>query len=81
MLTFAPEAIVLGGSIRKAFPYFEKGMQEVIDAFPYLPISENLKVYVSGSNDSAILGAISLVEENKYLVNMGNSVDVTNPTV
>lgn len=81
MLTFAPEAIVLGGSIRKAFPYFEKGMQEVIDAFPYLPISENLNIYVSGSNNSAILGAISLVEENKYLMNMGEIVNVSNPIV
>lgn len=81
LLTFAPEAIVIGGSIRKAFPYFKKGMQEVIDAFPYLPLSENLKVYVSESNDSAILGAISLVEENKYFLNIENSVKATNSLV
>ncbi|WP_048640245.1 ROK family protein [Cyclobacterium amurskyense] len=81
LLTFAPEAIVIGGSIRKAFPYFEKGVQEVIDAFPYLPISENLKLYVSSSNDSAILGAISLVEENEYLVNNEATINISNPLV
>ncbi|WP_339922621.1 ROK family protein [uncultured Cyclobacterium sp.] len=81
LLTFAPEAIVIGGSIRKAFPYFEKGVQEVIGAFPYLPISGNLKIYVSSTNDSAILGAISLVEENKYLINSEENLNIPNPLV
>ncbi|SHN34523.1 glucokinase [Cyclobacterium lianum] len=71
LLTYAPEAIVIGGSIRKAYPYFEKGMQSVINGFPYKPISEQLKIYVSDLDDSAILGAISMVEENKFLVNTG----------
>jgi glucokinase len=69
LFTYAPEAIVIGGSIRKAFPYFENGMRQAILQFPYKSISENLKIYVSHLEDSAILGAISLVEENKYMMN------------
>ncbi|WP_154858230.1 ROK family protein [Cyclobacterium xiamenense] len=68
LLAYAPEAIVIGGSIRKAYPFFEKGIQDVIDQFPYKPISENLKIYVSELDDSAILGAISLVKENEFLI-------------
>jgi glucokinase len=80
-MTFAPEAVVIGGSIRKAFPYFEEGMREIIQQFPYKPISENLKIYVSSSNHSAILGAISLMEENKYLINNEETIKSTNTLV
>nr|MBI1232143.1 ROK family protein [Cytophagales bacterium] len=65
LYTYAPEAIVIGGSIRKAYPLFEKNMHKAIERFPYKAISENLKVFVSDLEDSAILGAISLVEEHK----------------
>lgn len=68
LLTYSPEAIVMGGSIRKAFPYFEKGMMGAILQFPYKPISENLKFYVSNLDDSAILGAISLLDENNFMI-------------
>lgn len=65
LYTYAPEAIVIGGSIRKAYPFFEKTMYHAIEKFPYKAISENLKIYVSELDDSAILGAISLVEEDR----------------
>ena len=68
LLTYSPEAIVIGGSIRKAFPYFEKGMMEAILRFPYKPISDNLKFYVSNLDDSAILGAISLLDETNFMI-------------
>lgn len=65
LYTYAPEAIVIGGSIRKAYPFFEKTMHQAIGKFPYKAISENLKIYVSELDNSAILGAISLVEEDR----------------
>lgn len=65
LYTYAPEAIVIGGSIRKAYPFFKKTMYQAIGEFPYKAISENLKIYVSELDDSAILGAISLVEEDR----------------
>lgn len=69
LFTYAPEAIVIGGSIRKAFPFFQKSMEQTIGNFPYKSISENLRIYVSNLNDSAILGAISLLDENQFLNN------------
>ncbi|MEX2511966.1 MAG: ROK family protein [Cyclobacteriaceae bacterium] len=65
---YAPEAIVIGGSIRKAYPFFEKSMMTTINQFPYKPISSNLKIYVSQLEDSAILGAISLHDENNFMI-------------
>lgn len=66
LYTYAPEAIVIGGSIRKAYSLFERNMHEAINEFPYKAISDNLKIYVSELDDSAILGAISLVEEQRF---------------
>lgn len=63
LFTFSPQAIVLGGSIRKAYPFFKDGMQRTIQTFPYREITESLKIYVSELGDSAILGAIALADE------------------
>ncbi|GGZ30643.1 sugar kinase [Echinicola pacifica] len=65
LFTYAPEAIVIGGSIRKAFPYFSEGMYEAVSTFPYHSISENLTIYTSKLEDSAIMGAAALVEEDR----------------
>lgn len=62
LFTFSPESIVLGGSISKAYPFFKDGMLRILKTFPYKSISENLKIYVSELEDSAILGAIALAE-------------------
>ncbi|KEO74572.1 ROK family transcriptional regulator [Anditalea andensis] len=62
MFAYAPEAIVLGGSISKAFPFFKDSLRQMIRTFPYKSISNNLHVYVSTTEDAAIYGAISLVE-------------------
>jgi len=65
LFTYAPEAIVIGGSIRKAFPYFSKSMHEAVNTFPYKSISDNLTIYTSTLEDSAIMGATALVEQNE----------------
>src|SRR5690554_78737 len=65
LFTFSPESIVIGGSIRKAYPYFQESMRRTIQQFPYKTISENLKIYISELEGSAILGAISLVDEGR----------------
>jgi glucokinase len=68
LFTYAPEAIVIGGSIRKAFPYFEENMLKTVKSFPYRAISDHLKIYVSSLEDSAILGAIALSDENDSIM-------------
>ena len=65
LFTFSPESIVIGGSIRKAYPFFQDSMQKTIQKFPYKTISENLNIYISELEGSAILGAISLIDEGQ----------------
>ncbi len=57
---FAPQAIILGGSISSAFPFFEKSMYEKINQFAYPKQIENLKIERSTLVASPILGAASL---------------------
>lgn len=64
LFTFSPEAIVLGGSIRKAYPLFKTSMYETLKNFPYKALTDSLQVYVSEMDDAAILGAIALADEN-----------------
>lgn len=57
---FAPEAIILGGSIRKAYPFFKESMNQKINSFAYPTQIKKLKIEVSELAESAILGAASL---------------------
>ncbi|MBA6152024.1 ROK family protein [Gelidibacter maritimus] len=57
---FAPDAIFLGGSISKAYPYFKDAMLESLSSFAYQKQIENLVIEVSTTKGSAILGAASL---------------------
>ncbi|UII79971.1 ROK family protein [Flagellimonas sp. CMM7] len=57
---FAPEAIILGGSIRKAYPFFKESMNQKINSFAYPEQIKSLKIEVSELAESAILGAASL---------------------
>jgi len=63
LLAYSPEAIVIGGSIRRAYPLFSDSLQRILDTFPYKAISGSLKIYVSELEDSAILGATALTAE------------------
>jgi len=57
---YAPEAIIMGGSISKAYPYFKVSMEESIQSFAYPKQIENLKLKISNESCSAILGAAAL---------------------
>lgn len=57
---FAPEAIILGGSIRKAYSFFKESMNQKISLFAYPEQIKNLKIETSELVESAILGAASL---------------------
>ncbi len=62
LYSLAPEAIILGGSVSHSYPYFEKGMREVLEKeFVYRRIYEALKIEVSALENSGLLGACSLV--------------------
>ncbi len=55
-----PEIVILGGSVSKAFKYFEKAMWKSIDGFAYTKTKENIKIVVSETENIAILGAAAL---------------------
>jgi glucokinase len=55
-----PEIIVVGGTISKAFTYFEKSMWEKVNLFPYKQTVSKLKIIPSEQEDIAVLGAAAL---------------------
>lgn len=60
---YAPEAIVLGGSISKSHGLFKRSMEETIKSFAYPKQIERLKIEVSTLSGIAILGAAALCIE------------------
>lgn len=60
MFVIDPEIIVLGGNLSKAFPFFEKEMNNVVKTFTYKHILNKLKIIKSENEDIAILGAAAL---------------------
>ncbi|HTN68698.1 MAG TPA: ROK family protein [Dysgonamonadaceae bacterium] len=64
---FAPDAIVLGGSISNAHTFFKHAMHESLKSFAYQKQIENLVIEVSTTKGSAILGAAALCnQKNNY---------------
>ena len=57
---YAPEAIVLGGSISKAYPLFEEAVNDSLKTFAYPKQIEDLKIEISDKEGLAILGAAAL---------------------
>lgn len=54
------ELIVIGGSVRYAFPYFSATMWQQIKTFGFQKAVEHLKIEVSDLENSGILGAAAL---------------------
>ncbi|HEU4633130.1 MAG TPA: ROK family protein [Flavisolibacter sp.] len=54
------DLIILGGSVRKAFPYFSQAMWQSIKSFAFKRTAERLRVKVSELENSGILGAAAL---------------------
>ena len=60
MLAVDPEAIIIGGSVSRAFTFFEKSMRERMKTFPYQHAVERLRIEKSDEPQIAILGAAAL---------------------
>jgi glucokinase len=58
--TLAPDAIIMGGVVAKAFPYFEKGLRKQLATFPFQESIEKIKIDITDQSDIAILGAAAL---------------------
>ena len=64
MGSYDPEIIVLGGSVRHAWKYFNKTMWQRIKTFPYKRVADGLQIEVSELENSGILGAAALYYDN-----------------
>jgi len=51
---------VLGGSISRAFPFFEGGMRERLQSFAYQHALASLVIACSENEDVAVLGAAAI---------------------
>jgi glucokinase len=63
MLAVDPEAIILGGSVSAALPFFEKPMRERMKIFPYAHALSRLVIEKSTRPQIAVLGAAALFLE------------------
>jgi len=66
-----PEAIFLGGTISKAYPYFKETMLEIINTFPYRRTVDRLVIDVTEKTRIAVLGAAAL-----YYDAQGGKLDI-----
>jgi glucokinase len=62
LYALAPEAIVLGGSIRKTFPLFEKSLRARLATFAYPSVLEQLQLLISDLDETGIHGAVALLD-------------------
>lgn len=62
MYTYDPEAIVIGGSIAKAHPFFKTAMLESLRDFAYPRSVRRLTVMLSENENIALLGAAALLD-------------------
>ena len=58
--TYDPELIILGGSVSKSFPYFERSMKESLKKLVYARSYAGLKIKFSNTKNIVVLGAASL---------------------
>lgn len=63
LFAYSPQAIVLGGGIVSAYPFFKDAMEEEMQSFPYKIILNNVKVMPSHLKDASLLGASALFKE------------------
>lgn len=64
LFALAPEAVIFGGSVSRSYQLFEPGLRWVMEnEFPYQRLWKALKIEISDLENSAVLGASSLVLE------------------
>lgn len=62
--TYDPEAIILGGSISKAYIFFEDSMKKSLNDFQFPETIKRLKILKSNVKNIALLGAAALVNND-----------------
>lgn len=67
MYTFDPQAIVIGGSVSKAFQFFEDTMLSTLGDFTYPESVKGLKIFQSVNENITLLGAAALLGEGNMM--------------
>lgn len=62
LFTYDPEAIVFGGSIANAYPYFKEAMLREMANFDYPETLKNISILISTRDDISLLGAAALCD-------------------
>lgn len=65
MYSVDPDMIVIGGSLSKAFPFFEKSMRDQIKTFYFRVAADKLKIVQSETENITVLGAAALCLDAK----------------
>jgi glucokinase len=60
LYTYAPEAIIIGGGLSNAFPFFESSMYQSMDDFIYPNMLKQVRILPSSLENIAILGAAAM---------------------
>lgn len=60
LYAYDPQLIILGGTIRKAYPYFEESMYNAMHDFAYIETLKNIEIEISELENVAIFGAAAL---------------------
>lgn len=60
---YDPEAIVVGGSLSKAYRYFERAMMEAVQDFTFPESIKRLKIFQSTNENITLLGAAALLRQ------------------
>ena len=63
---YDPEAIVIGGSVSKAFRFFKDSMIQSLDDFTFPESIKRLKILQSVNEDITLLGAAALLENESH---------------
>jgi glucokinase len=63
---YDPEAIVVGGSLSKAYRFFEESMMESLHDFTFPESIRKLKVFQSLNENITLMGAAALIGEKAY---------------
>ena len=63
----APQMIVLGGSVSKSFPFFEKAMRRTLQKVEYQSALQEMQIVVSNNPEIPVLGAAALALQSEKL--------------
>ena len=64
LYAYDPEIVILGGSVSRAYPLFERAMRERLQSYAFPHALRRLQIACSETNDVALLGAAAIYLNN-----------------